>query len=168
MCKIFTIAISNKAEEELKVSKSESHLIRDDDDQQDEPSDKDNWDPKQPPQIKKLNLTSNNIEGIGLKHLCKALTLPTFRLAELSLSQNFLHYSGCKILVDALIVNTSLRKLHLASNFIKDEGAECLSFLLGLDTCYLEELDISDNFICTRGALALYSVLDISSGSGNE
>ena len=84
--------------------------------------------------------------------------MPEFRLRHLSLSQNFLHYAGCKVLVDALIVNTSLRKLELASNFIKDEGAECLSFLLGLKTCQLEYLDIRDNFICQKGILALLSV----------
>ena len=105
-----------------------------------------------------LELGSNNIESGGMRHLCKALMTATFCLQHLNLSQNFLHYSGCKILVDALIVNTTVRTLALASNFIKDEGAECMSFLLGLETCQLEQLDISDNFICQRGALAILSV----------
>ena len=86
--------------------------------------------------------------------------MPSIKIRHLSLSNNFLHYAGCKTLVDSLIENTSLRKLELAQNFIKDEGAECLSFLLGLETCLLEELDISDNFICTRGAHAIFSVFD--------
>ena len=43
-----------------------------------------------------------------------------------------------------------------------------MSFLLGLDTCFLEELDISDNFICTRGALALFSVFDTGSQIKDE
>ena len=82
------------------------------------------------------------------------------RLRELDLSSNFLHLVGCKILVEALIENKTLRKLSIASNFIKCEGAECLSFMLGLETCLLEEIDISDNFIGDRGAQALLDVLE--------
>lgn len=96
------------------------------------------------------------------------LTSPTSQLTHLSLSNNFLHYAGCKTLVAGLIENTSLRRLELAQNFIKDEGAECLSFMLGLETCLLEELDISDNFICTKGAHAIYSVLDNEMTSVNS
>ena len=43
---------------------------------------------------------------------------------------------------------------------MKCEGAECLSFMLGLETCLLEEIDISDNFIQNKGAQALLEVLD--------
>ena len=94
-----------------------------------------------------LNLASNNIEEKGLKVLCEALASNQIKVRDLNLSANFLHFNGCKHLVDALIENQTLRKLAINSNFIKCEGAECLSFMLGLETCLLEEIDISDNFI---------------------
>ena len=105
-----------------------------------------------PSQVTVLNLASNNITENGLKFLCQGLASNQTRIREINLSENFLHFNGCKHLIDALIENQTLRKLSIASNFIKCEGAECLSFMLGLETCLLEELDISDNFISNRGA----------------
>jgi len=144
--------------EEFKTSKSSlQDLVR-----PDSSGELDEWDPSMPPPVITLKLACNNLEEVGIRNLCRALALPTTRIRHLSLSNNFLHYAGTKTLVAALIENTSLRKLELAQNFIKDEGAECLSFLLGLETCLLEEVDISDNFICTRGAHAIYSIFDNS------
>ena len=94
-----------------------------------------------------LNIASNNISENGLKFIAQGLASNQTRIKELNLSANFLHFNGCKHLVEGLIENQTLRKLSIASNFIKDEGAECLSFMLGLETCLLEEIDISDNFI---------------------
>jgi len=53
-------------------------------------------------------------------------------LQELSLANNFLYVEGTKALIEALIENKSLRKLNLASNFMKDEGCQMLCFYLGL------------------------------------
>ena len=113
-----------------------------------------------PVELLSLNLECNNIEESGLRNLCSALTSPSIKLQHLSLSNNFLHYSGCKTLVASLIENTSLRTLGLAQNFIKDQGAECIGFLLGLETCLLEEINLSDNFICAKGAYAIYSIFE--------
>lgn len=165
LCKVFlepptttTTAAQVRLQEEAK-RRTESDLIRPDEEDGTQMV-KIEWDPSLPPQVKVLNLACNNLEETGIRSLCQALVLPTVRLTHLSLSNNFLHYSGCKTLVEALIENTTLRRLELAQNFIKDEGAECLSFLLGLETCLLEDLDLSDNFICTRGTYALYSVFE--------
>ena len=51
---------------------------------------------------------------------------------------------------------------------MKCEGAECLSFMLGLETCLLEEIDISDNFIQNKGAQALLEVLDPGTKTESE
>ena len=66
------------------------------------------------------------------------------------------------MLVENLIENKSLRKLSLNGNFIKDEGCEFIAFFLGLPTCFLEEIELQENFISERGGKALFEVLDPS------
>jgi len=89
-------------------------------------------------------------------------------LRELNLNNNFLHLPGCKLVVEALIENHSLKRLHLASNFLKCEGADFLTFYLGLPTCILEEIDLQDNFIGEKGGFSLFEVLDPSTKTEAE
>ena len=97
--------------------------------------------------MQKLSLSQINIDDKALRVVCRCLVHVHVQLRDLDLSGNYLHYQGTRILVDSLIENRSLKRLNLASNFMKDEGAECVAFYLGLKICLLEQLDLSDNFV---------------------
>lgn len=80
------------------------------------------------------------------------------------MANNFLHIDGTRNLIEALCDNRSLRKLNLASNFIKDDGCEQVCYYLGLPTCLLLELNLQDNFITEKSAGCIIDVLDPGTG----
>lgn len=65
-------------------------------------------------------------------------------LEDLSLSGNSLGHAFCKSLAGLLLVNTSLKKLDLSSNFIEDDDTATLKNSLESNRNVIE-LDIRNN-----------------------
>ena len=108
--------------------------------------------------LQKLDLSGNSIDIEGVRALGSFIIQSAIQ--DLSFANNFLYVEGTKALIEALIENRSLRKLNLASNFMKDDGCQMLCFYLGLPTCMLIELNLQDNFITDKSASVLIEVLD--------
>jgi Ran GTPase-activating protein (RanGAP) involved in mRNA processing and transport len=66
-----------------------------------------------------LNIASNDIEARGVEHLAKALD----NLRDLNLEDNHIQDEGAKHLALALLDNTTLETLNVASNFVGNAGA---------------------------------------------
>ena len=81
-------------------------------------------------ELKRLNLTSNNITDEGVKHLATALTHTNCTLNSLNLEGNNITDEGVKHLSTALTnTNCTLNSLDLEYNNITDEGKNLLNSL---------------------------------------
>ncbi|KAM9315553.1 NACHT, LRR and PYD domains-containing protein 12-like [Gastrophryne carolinensis] len=93
--------------------------------------------------LTKLDLSCNNLWDSGIKVLCEALKNPC-TLQELSLRACELTCMCCSALCSILSTNTSLRKLDLSYNDLKDSGIELLCEGLSYRGCSLQELSLSN------------------------
>ncbi|XP_073679952.1 NLR family CARD domain-containing protein 3-like [Garra rufa] len=110
--------------------------------------------------LRELNLSDNNLEDLGLKHLSTGLKNPHCKLETLKLSGCLIREEGCAVLASALSVNPSyLRELDLNWNKPGDSGLKLLSILLKDPQCKLEKLQLWDCNIGEEGCTALVSAL---------
>ena len=111
-------------------------------------------------ELKRLNLTSNNITDEGVKHLATALTHTNCKLNRLNLGRNNITGEDVKHLSTALThTNCKLNSLNLWDNNITDEGVKHLSTALTHTNCKLNSLNLWDNNITDEGVKHLSTAL---------
>ncbi|KAM4623593.1 NACHT, LRR and PYD domains-containing protein 3-like [Polymixia lowei] len=94
-------------------------------------------------QLRKLDLTDNDLEDVGVKRLSGGLGSPDCKLEILSLSFCRVTEEGCVFLASALNFNSShLRELDLSCNHPGDSGLKLMSTLLEEPKCSLEKLSV--------------------------
>lgn len=99
--------------------------------------------------IKKLNLTNNNIRNEGCKYIAELLKINKL-LISLDLTYNKLSYIGIKIIANALKHNNTLKDLYLASNNVNCDGIKYLIDSL-INNKILQKLDLKYNKIKSNG-----------------
>uniref|UniRef100_A0A8C5WBJ6 NACHT domain-containing protein n=1 Tax=Leptobrachium leishanense TaxID=445787 RepID=A0A8C5WBJ6_9ANUR len=78
------------------------------------------------PSLIKLDLSHNNLQDSGVKHLCEGLHRPGCVLKELRLERCDLTSSCCEDLRSVITTNRSLIKLDLSHNALQDSGVKGL------------------------------------------
>ena len=103
-------------------------------------------------ELKRLNLSNNNITDEGVKHLATALTHTNCTLNSLDLSLNNITDEGVKHLATALThTNCKLNSLDLENNNITDKAVKHLSTALTHTNCKLNSLYLFNNRITQKG-----------------
>jgi protein phosphatase 1 regulatory subunit 37 len=110
--------------------------------------------------LKILNVSNNNVTANSVCYLAKAL-IHNRSLTCLNLSQNALANEALYELKEALIVNNQINTLILTRTKITDEGAIALAEYLA-ETQSLKRLDLRENEIRLGGLMALASSLKIN------
>uniref|UniRef100_A0A8C3HGU1 NACHT domain-containing protein n=1 Tax=Chrysemys picta bellii TaxID=8478 RepID=A0A8C3HGU1_CHRPI len=87
--------------------------------------------------LEKLDLSSNKLEDLGLKHLCEGLKHPNCKIQKLLLWQCSLTAACCGDLSAALSTNQSLTELELSGNKLGDSGIKLLCQGLKHPSCKL-------------------------------
>ena len=102
-------------------------------------------------EVIECNLSTNNINDEGVKHLCDALKNKNCKLTNLYLYANNIN-DGVKHLCDALEnENCKLTNLNLSDNNINGEGVKHLCDALKNENCKLTNLNIRGNNINDEG-----------------
>ncbi|KAM8924020.1 NACHT, LRR and PYD domains-containing protein 12-like [Pelodytes ibericus] len=107
----------------------------------------------------KLDLTSNNLQDLGVKHLCEGLRHPDCTLQELRLFKCGLTSSCCENLLSVIITNRSLTQLDLSFNSLQDSGVKRLCEGLRHPDCTLRELRLDNCDLTTSCCEDLLSVI---------
>uniref|UniRef100_A0A3Q1GB39 NACHT, LRR and PYD domains-containing protein 12-like n=1 Tax=Acanthochromis polyacanthus TaxID=80966 RepID=A0A3Q1GB39_9TELE len=103
--------------------------------------------------LRGLDLSNNNLQDVGVKRLSAGLESPRCRLEDLRLSSCCMSEKGCDYLASVFLSKpSSLRKLDLSNNDLRDLGVELLS--LGLETLNLSGCLVTEKG-CGSLALAL-------------
>ncbi|XP_026124957.1 NACHT, LRR and PYD domains-containing protein 3 [Carassius auratus] len=96
--------------------------------------------------LRELDLSNNDLQDAGVKHICAGLKSPNCQLEILKLSGCMVTEEGCCFLVSALDSDTShLRELDLSYNHPGEAGVQMFSALLKNPDRKLEKLN-SDHF----------------------
>jgi hypothetical protein len=142
-----------------------------------------------------LDLRRNNVRSKGVEALSGALAV-NHSITELHLEENHITASGCVHLATALASNRTLRTLHLGSNNcgnqgmvalgkglaendtlhtlnlqrngVGEAGAAALVAALRAPTCHLKRLDLANNSLGNKGAMAFAEGLQHIRGDGND
>ncbi|XP_051261352.1 NACHT, LRR and PYD domains-containing protein 3 isoform X2 [Dicentrarchus labrax] len=111
-------------------------------------------------ELNHLDLSDNNIQDSGIKHLCKGLQSPNCRLKTLRLNRCNLTQRCCETLASVLSCPSShLRELDLSDNDIEDSGVQLLCNGLANVCCKLETLRLSFCNITEKGCRFLASAV---------
>ncbi|KAM9313337.1 NACHT, LRR and PYD domains-containing protein 3-like [Gastrophryne carolinensis] len=92
----------------------------------------------------KLDLSQNNLQDSGVRHLCEALRDPNCPLQVLSLQKCHLSPSCCEDLRSTLVINQCLIRLDLSENNLEDSGVRHLCEGLRDPHCTLQELRFNE------------------------
>ncbi|CAL8290705.1 unnamed protein product [Lota lota] len=119
--------------------------------------------------LRKLDLSTNNLQDSGVKLLSAGLGSPHCTLETLRLNGCHLSKRCCEALASVLSSNSSsLRELDLSTNDVQDSGVKLLSAGLGSPHCTLETLRLNGCHLSERCCEALASVLSSNSSSLRE
>ncbi|XP_036448158.1 uncharacterized protein LOC118822939 [Colossoma macropomum] len=111
--------------------------------------------------LRKLDLSKNNLKDSGVKLLSASLKSPECKLQILRLESCSFTSEGWTVLVKALKSNPSsyLRELNLNNNKPGESGVKELSYLLEDPRCKLEKLQLYNCSITEEGCVALVTSL---------
>ncbi|KAK2867598.1 hypothetical protein Q8A67_025715 [Cirrhinus molitorella] len=116
--------------------------------------------------LRKLDLTSNNLQDLGIKQLAAGLGNPQCKLETLRLFNCSIGESGCASLASALRSNPAhLIELDLTHNKPHDTGVKMLSDVLTDTSCKLETLRLMACELTRKSCAALAQALQSTSTS---
>uniref|UniRef100_A0A672QY16 Uncharacterized protein n=1 Tax=Sinocyclocheilus grahami TaxID=75366 RepID=A0A672QY16_SINGR len=112
-----------------------------------------------PPHLRELDLSGNQLGDSGVKNLSDLLMNPQFKLEKLHLNDCDLTDRSCSALATILGSDTNLKELNMNNNNLQDSGVKLLCTGLENIKCELEILRLSDCSITEEGYTALASAL---------
>ena len=104
------------------------------------------------PGLVELYLSDLNLENEGTKAIAKALKQSAPQLEVLEIAGNEINAKAAPVLAECLAAMQSLKKLTLAENELKDDGAVIIAKSLEDGHTDLKELDVSTNMLQRVGA----------------
>ncbi|XP_028827438.1 LOW QUALITY PROTEIN: NACHT, LRR and PYD domains-containing protein 3-like [Denticeps clupeoides] len=107
--------------------------------------------------LKDLNLSDNDLQDSGVKHLFTAPQEPPFKLEKLKLQCCNLTDKSCEHLASALTSILVLKELDLSYNNLKDSGVNFLATAMNERRCQLKKLWLQHCKITDKGCSALSS-----------
>ncbi|XP_029949335.1 uncharacterized protein LOC115389900 isoform X3 [Salarias fasciatus] len=113
-----------------------------------------------PSHLKELDLSVNQLEDVGMKHLCRGLMKKNCMLERLKLTSCHLSGKGCTYLKPLLMSkHCHLQNLDLSCNSLKDDGIKELSVGLSSPNCRLSSLSLTHCEVSDEGWASLVKAL---------